>query len=291
MKKLMFVIVTLGIGIAVTQAAEVSSGGSNDPNILALEQKIKQYIEKDGNYQAAITAYAQAARANATVPYYRDQFALLRSVSKMQAALAKEPLAEKWKAYAEAVRVYHYNKGFYQAALAVDDAAYTKFKDPASAVHKIETLLMIGQDAQAQPLVASLSQASGDAVPARWQTLSQVVLAHTGQADKALASMANLKIDPKVNSAGLFDVARVYKAAAKTDEALSCLRMFLEHTVPTEMATSRNMITLCADFQDLQNQDAFKAVLATQSKVAQSGCTGGSSCSSCALKDKCSSGH
>jgi hypothetical protein len=49
------------------------------------------------------------------------------------------------------------------------------------------------------------------------------------------------------------------------------------------------MITLCADFRDLHDQEAFKTVLATQSKVAQSGCTGGSSCSSCALKGKCSS--
>jgi hypothetical protein len=51
------------------------------------------------------------------------------------------------------------------------------------------------------------------------------------------------------------------------------------------------MITQCADFRDLQGQEAFKTVLATQSKIAQSDCTGGSSCSSCSLKDKCASGH
>ncbi|MBP7050975.1 MAG: tetratricopeptide repeat protein [Phycisphaerae bacterium] len=289
MRRLVLVALTIGMGIGVARAAEVRADSPNDPNALALEQKVRQYIETDQNYQAAVTAYAQAARANPAVQYYRDQFALLRSVAKMQAALASESVPEKWKAYADAVRVYHYSKGYYQAALKVDQAAQAKFNDPSVAIRKIETLLLVGQDGQAQPLVQSLSQAAPAALPARWQTLRAVVLSHTGQTDQALAAVANLQINAKTTPASLFDLARIYKASAKVDEALNCLRLFLEHTVPTEMATSRNMITLCADFRDLHDQEAFKTVLTTQSKVAQSGCTGGSSCSSCALKGKCSS--
>lgn len=288
MRRVMFVALTMSTMLAVARAAQTSSDIPNDPNALALEQKVKQYIEKDANYQGALTAYAQAARANPAVQYYRDQFALLRGVSKMQAALASETLPEKWKTYAEAVRVYLYAKGYYQAALAVDQAARAKFSDPYVNVATIETLLLVGQDSQVQPLAQSLSQVTGVAIPPRWQTLRPVVMAHTGQADQALAAVAGVKVDPAMDPASLFDLARIYKAAAKKDDALSYLRLFLEHTPPTEMATSRNMITLCADFRDLQDQDAFKTVLATQSKVTQSGCTGGASCSSCALKGKCS---
>ncbi len=289
MKTPLFVVLMLSMGLHIASTAEVKSVIPNDPVVQALEQQVRQYIEQEQNYQAAVTAYAQAARKNPTDAYYRNQFALLRSVAKMQAALASETLPEKWKTSAEPVRTYLYSRGFYQAALAVDQAAYEKFKDLPSAVQKLESLLMVGQATHAQSFVQSLNPTTGTAVPSRWQTLRLVAMAHTGRAPEALAATADVKINPQDNLNGLFDVARICKAAGKTDEALSALRLFLEHTVPSEMATSQNMITLCADFKDLQDKEAFKSVLATPSKVSQSGCSGGSSCATCALKDKCAS--
>jgi len=288
MKMRMLVVVTLGVvGIPLAHAAEVGAQTPSDPVAQALEKQVRQFIEQDQNYQAAVTAYAQAARTHPTDAYYRDQFALMRSVAKLQAALAGEPVAEKWRVSAEAVRAYLYSRGFYQAALAVDQAAYERFKDLPSAARKLESLLLAGQDSQAQSFVQSLGQIAADAAPARWPTLCAVALARSGKTAEALAAVADVKVNPQENLTSLFDLARVFKAAGKTDDAMYALRLFLEHTVPTEMATSQSMITLCADFKDLQGQEQFKTVLATQSKVAQSGCTGGSNCSTCALKGKC----
>lgn len=279
------VITTLGTSWAADEIKDMST----DPKAQAVEKQVRQLIDKNQDYKAAVLAYAKAARANPTEQHYRNQFALARSVAKMEAAMAKEPVAAKWKGYAEAVRTYLYGKGCYQAALAVDQAAWEKFKNAATGVLKIETLLLIGQEAQAKEVAATVTKAEPETVPARWQTLQPVLLAHTNQVDQALAAVADITIDPKQDPTCLFDLARIYKAANKTDEALGTLRLFLEHTIPTEMATSRNMIALCADFQDLKDQDAFKTVLATESKIAQSDCTGGSSCSSCSLRGKCSS--
>lgn len=288
MKMRMLVVVTLGmVVIPLARAAEVSVQTPSDPVAQALERQVRQFIEQEQNYQAAVTAYAQAARTHPTDTYYRDQFALMRSVAKLQAGLASEPVAEKWRVSAEAVRAYLYSRGFYQAALTVDQAAYERFKDLPSAARKLETLLLVGQDAQAQEFAQSLGQVAADAAPARLQTLRAVALARSGKTAEALAAVADVKVNPQEDCAGLFDLARVFKAAAKTDEAMQALRLFLEHTIPTEMATSQSMITLCADFKDLQGQEPFKTVLATQSKVAQSGCSGGASCSTCALKGKC----
>ena len=275
--------------LATLMAAEATSETMpTNAETLALEQQVKQLIEQDHNYKAAVMAYAKAARAHPTETYYRSQFALLRSVAKMQAALATEPVAEKWQGYAQAVRTYLYGKGFYNAALALDEAAYTKFTDVTSASKKLETLLMLGKNEDAATLARGLEATE---TSTRLNTLKPVALARSGQVDQAVAAVDDLTVDANKDPYALFDLARVSQAAGKQDEAFSYLKLFLEHTVPTEMATSRNMITLCQDFSPLHDQEAFKTVLTTESKVAQSSCSGGSSCSSCSLKGKCSSSH
>ena len=289
MKTIGLLAILLSMPLASLWAAEVTSESMpSDATTLALEQQVKQLIEEQQDYKAALMAYAKAARANPTEAYYRNQFALLRSVGKMQAAMAAEPVAEKWQGYAEAVRNYLYGKGFYEAALAVDSAAYEKFSDVSSGSKKLESLLMLSKNDEAAALASGLEATE---TSTRLATLKPVALARNGQVDQAVAAVEDLTIYADKDPYALFDLARISQAAGKQDEAYSYLKLFLEHTVPTEMATSRNMISLCDDFSSLHEQEAFAAVLATESKVAQSDCSGGSSCGSCSLKGKCSSSH
>lgn len=279
----------LSLPLATLWAAEATSEAMpSDAKTVALEEQVRQLIEEQQDYKAALMAYAKAARANPTETYYRSQFALLRSVGKMQAAMGTEPVAEKWQGYAEAVRNYLYGKGFYQAALTVDTAGYEKFNDVSHGSKKLETLLMLNKNDEAATLAQGLEATE---TSTRLATLKPVALARAGQVTQAVAAVEKLTINADKDPYALFDLARISQAAGKQDEAYSYLKLFLEHTVPSEMATSRNMINLCEDFSALHDQEAYVTVLATESKVEQSDCSGGSSCGSCSLKGKCSSSH
>lgn len=289
MKTLALITLMLSIPLTGLMAAEATSDPMpSDAETLALEQQVKQLVNENQDYKAALTAYATAARANPTQMYYRNQFALLRNVTKMQKALATEPVAEKWQGYAEAVRNYLYGKGFYQAALVVDTAAYEKFSDVSSGSKKLETLLMLSKNDEAAALAQGLEATE---TSTRLATLKPVALACSGKVEQAVAAIEPLTINANKDPYALFDLARISQAAGKQDEAYSYLKLFLEHTVPSEMGMSRNMIDLCKDFSGLHDQEAYATVLATESKVEQSSCSGGSSCSSCSLKGKCSSSH
>ena len=292
MKSRRLVLITLCFSLSCAWAAEVATDTQDNPEIQALEKQVKTLIEDQGNYKDAIMAYAKAARANPTETYYRTQFALLRSVFNMQNAMAKESVLEKWAGYAEAIRAYHYSKGFYKSALTVDKATHAKINNAISGARTLETLLLNKEDDTVKAQITTLLQPTdAEDTPARLTTLRPVALAHLGQTDKAMAAVENITLNPKEDAFCLFDMARIYKAADKQEDVIKMLTLFLEHTVPTEMPTSKNMITLCADFQDMKDQEAFQKMLTTESKIAQSDCTGGSSCGSCSLKGKCSSSH
>ena len=85
--------------------------------------------------------------------------------------------------------------------------------------------------------------------------------------------------------------AAIYKLAGERDKFLACIVKALEHTAPTQMATTRGVVESLAEFQDLMGDEQYIASLQTESKVYQSGCTGGSSCNSCSLKGSCPSSN
>jgi hypothetical protein len=250
------------------------------------EAKIETLIVKDNNLPAAMLEYASAAKANPQEVYYRQQYGILQRVAKMQSLLKTETNPEKWQSYARAIRGFFYSKGYYSVALPIDTEAAGKFNTGEYAANVLETLLLTGKKDEAAKFAADKKPADQTV---RYQTLALVSEAYAGKTKEAVENLQTVKIDPKVDYESYFDYARIYNAANDKEKALSNLKVFLESTPPTEMPSARQMITRSADFASLAGSEDFKKVLATESKVAQSGCTGGSSCGSCKLKDKCSS--
>ena len=260
---------------------------TSDPAQQKIDKQVKQLITEKQDFKAALMVYAKAARANPSSVYYKNQFALLRRIIKMNRALTVETNPKKWTSYAKAVRSYYYTQGYYTQALELDMQAFKKFPEPSFAVNKLESLLLLNKNQQAAELLTHNSLKANTDM--RLSTLRLVCLSRTNQTDKALASAESIKIDPRKYPETLLDLARVYKAANKDKLAMACLKQFLEHTVPTALPGMRRMAENCTEFNTLLNTKSFQAVLATQSKVSQSGCTGGSSCASCKLKSKCAS--
>jgi hypothetical protein len=286
MKKQFIAILALVIIAHLAIAEQPAGTPVKDEQLLKFEAKVETLIVKDNNVPAALLEYASAAKANPQVVYYRQQYAILQRVAKMQSLLKTETNAEKWKSYAKAIRGYFYSKGYYSASLPIDMEAANKFNSGEYAANALETLLLTGKKDEA-------AKFSSDKKPAdktvRYQTLALVSEAYAGKTKETMENLQTVKIDPKVDYESYFDYARIYNAANDKEKTFSNLKAFLESTPPTEMPSAHEMITRSADFASLSGSEDFNKVLATESKVVQSGCTGGSSCGSCKLKDKCPS--
>ncbi|HAL45219.1 MAG: hypothetical protein A2Y12_04560 [Planctomycetes bacterium GWF2_42_9] len=282
-KYLLISVVVLASQIALAeQAAPVLM---ND-QITQLEAKVENLIVNDHNFTAALNEYVAAAKANPQEVYYRQQYAVLQRVVKMQNLIKTEINLEKWKSYAKAIRGYYYNKGFYSEALAIDLQAANKFNTGEFAANALETMLLNGKNAEA---VKFIEEKKTEDKIVRYETLSLAAQALNGKAKESVDALQTVKIDPKLDSKSYFDIARIYNAAGDKEKTLANLQLLLENTLPSEIEAERLMIKRTADLASLNGSDDFTKVLATQSKVEQSGCTGGSSCGSCKNRSKCSS--
>jgi tetratricopeptide (TPR) repeat protein len=267
-------------------AEEAPKAAPADPQILKLETTVESLIVEKKDYALALNEYATAAKANPQATYYREQYAVLQRVIKMKKLLAEETNPEKWKSYAKATRSYVYNKGFYSEALETDRAAANKFDSGDYAANLLETLLLTGQNEEAAKFAESKQPADKTI---RYQTLIAVVSARAGKTAEAVEAIKAVEVNPKTNPASYFDSARVYWAAGDKDKAMASLKTLLEHTPPSETPGVQEMIKRSVEFAPLRDSEELKVVLATESKVTQSGCTGGSNCGSCSLKNKCPS--
>jgi hypothetical protein len=286
MKKQFIAILALVIIAQLAIAEQPASALAKDEQLLKFEAKIETLIVQDNNLPAALLEYASAAKANPQEVYYRQQYGILQRVTKMQSLLKTETNPEKWQSYAKAIRGYFYSKGYYSVSLPIDIEAAGKFNTGEYAANALETLLLTGKNDEAAKFAADKKPADKTV---RYQTLALVSEAYTGKTKEAVENLQTVKIDPKADYESYFDYARIYNAANDKEKTLSNLKVFLESTPPTEMPSAREMIIRSGGFASLSGSDDFKKVLATESKVVQSGCTGGSSCGSCKLKDKCPS--
>jgi len=284
MKKCFIAICVLFIAVQVT-LAETPAAAPNE-QIAKFEANIEKLIVTDHNLSAALKEYVDAAKANPQEVYYRQQYAVLQRVIKMQTLLTTEMNLEKWKSYAKAVRGYFYSKGFYSEALPLDLKAANKFDTADYAANVVETMLLTGKTADAAKFLAGKKPADSSV---RYQTLALTVQALDGKAKEAVDALQAVKIDPKMDSKSYLDAARIYNAAGDNAKTLSNLQLLLENTLPSEIAAERIMIAKTADFAALQTADDFKKVVATASKIQQSSCTGGSNCATCKSRDKCAS--
>jgi hypothetical protein len=285
-KTILLMILFLAVHFVLAET-ETPKPSVDESKIAQLETNVEEWIVQKKEYSSALQEYATAAKANPQVPYYRDQYAILRRVIKLKQLLAEETNAEKWKSYSVAVRAYYYSKGYYSESQELDLATAKKFETAEFAVNVLETLLMTDQNEEA---VKFLETQKFTEKPVRYQTLEAVLLARTEKTEEALNAVKTIQLVPKTNAMSYFDLARVYWAAGDKEKAFSSLTVLMEHTAPSEQPVVQILIQRSREFAPLQGTEEMKTILATKSKVSQSGCTGGSSCGSCSLKDKCASG-
>lgn len=240
---------------------------------------------KKGDFDGALKAYGEAARADSETVKYRQQFMLLRKVMKLRTAISKQEDPKKWQKMAVTLRNYYYSHRLYPELLNLAQKMYERKKSPASATLLADAQLILGKNEAAVRVLQSLNV---DNMSLHSKVLLGVGLGRLKKVDEASALLKKVNIPDGARPRFLYDVARLQVLCGNLEGGMATLTTALESTSPKGLESFKNFIRNTADFQSLPAPANLAAVLKTESKVKESACSSGSSCGSCPKRGSCS---
>jgi len=236
-----------------------------------------------GQFADALESFANAARADRTNPEYLQHYALLRRVVDLRARLTTEDNPQRWQYMAKGLRAFYAGEGLLAELLKLDQELHRRSGTAESAALLGETQLEMGQNAEA---VQTLSL-EPDKASETTRALLGVAQARTGNGEAARQTAAKLVLPPGADVQMSYAAARLQAAAGDRAQALALLTSCFEATAPSQTEGFKKHAAQCAEFAALRGTPQFAAVLETKSKVAESKCSGGSSCAGCPMAGKC----
>jgi len=247
-----------------------------------------QKLLADGDLPQALKSYVTAVKLDRDNQQYLQQYMLVRRAVALQHALAKEADPRKWEDSALALRSFLNAQGLHAQTLRWDQALFDRSKTADNAMQLAETLLALERNDEATKILADLG-------PQRATTASQAMLAvaltRQGELDQAKEIARSVKLQTSEEPGTLFMVARMYAAVGNADQARSVLTQCYEAVPPSRLDSLKSHTRQCKDFASLLALASFATVLKTESKVTESKCSGGSSCSTCPMRGNCGPGE
>jgi tetratricopeptide (TPR) repeat protein len=241
---------------------------------------------KKGELFEALKAYADAIRSDRSNQQYVQQFMLVRQAYTLQDALEKETDSPRWLQYAQALRSFYVEQGVYPQALIWDKEIHQREGSAGSAVQLAEMQLALDKNSDAAQTLTAME--SGKATTATRALLS-VALARQGEMDRAREIAESIKVPEDSGPGTLYCVARANVAVGNKDQALVLLTRCFEATPPSRLDVLKSHAKKTPEFVPLASSARFSEVLATESKIAESKCSGGSSCAGCPMRGQCAS--
>jgi tetratricopeptide (TPR) repeat protein len=242
---------------------------------------------KKADFDGALKAYAIAARDSADNTEYRDQYMLLRRVTKMREAITKEENPKKWMQLAAALRSFYYSNELYEEVLKLARQMNEKEKTIDTAVVLADAYLALGQNPEAEKALGTLDR---KALTPQAQALYGIALARQKKADEAKTVLGEIAVPEKASPRLLLDLARLKVACGDVQGGISSLTTAFESTPPSALPSIKAYAAKSVEFEALAKSDQFNKALNTDSKVKESSCSGGSDCGSCPSRGKCPSG-
>lgn len=256
---------------------------ANDAVRAAASFKRGTELLQKGEFENALQAWADAARADSANADYRNEYAVLRRVIMLRKALDKESNPTKWQTDAQAVRSFYYARELYSEAATLDQQAHERFKNADTATLLGESLLALDRDADAERVLAGVNP-----LPPKGNLLLGLAQARTGKLDEAKKAAVELKLPADADASLLIIAGRLEAAVGRSDSALGLIKRALETTRPSQIEAVRAQVAKFKEFSSISETADFKTALATASKVSESKCSTGKDCGSCASKTKCS---
>lgn len=273
---------TIGITFLVcTILAMPALAGDANKAAQAFEEG-KQLVAK-ASFDDAIRAFATAAKADPDNKAYRDEYALLRRIIKMRQTLAKERNEEKWETTAYALRSFYYENNLYEEALAVDKMFHERQNTPDTAARLAETLLELGRNSEA---VDVLSAVDADHATLATRALLGIAYAREGRHGEAREIARSCEAPEGTGPGELMFLARLYTLEGDNADAMAALTRCFEGVPPSRLDAFKQRAKAHPDLTVLTRHVGFPNVLATASKIQESGCSGGASCATCPHRGK-----
>ena len=240
-------------------------------------------LEK-GSFQEALQAYSTAVRAERTNQEYGQQFMLVRRVIALREALAREQDAQRWLKIAQSVRSFYISQGIYSEALSVDEKTHARLNTASSAGQLAETQLAMGRDAEASSVLSSLPPEKATTAT---QALLGIAVARQGRVDEAQSIGEAIARSDSSDPGTLYSLARLQAVVGNHGAAFGLLTRCFEAVPPSRLKDLKTHAKQTPELAALASTDGFAAALQTKSKVAESKCSGGSSCAGCPMRGGC----
>jgi tetratricopeptide (TPR) repeat protein len=241
---------------------------------------------RQGEFQQAIGALAQAARTERGNQEYLSRYMMVRQIMQLQEGLETETNPARWEYSARALEHFYRTERMHDEALALSRRKFERLQDARSAATLAETQLAMSKPADALATLESLGDEK--ATPAT-KSLQAIALAHLDRMEEARQVAQTVELPEQTGPGVLYSAARMYAATGSSDRAVETLRRCFEQVPAGQLDAFKDHARNCADFANLAPTAQFASVLKTASKIPESKCSGGTTCAGCPMRGKCPS--
>lgn len=241
-----------------------------------------------GDFEGAMQALAAAARSERSNQEYLQRFMMVRQVVMLREMLDDEKEPPRWHNMAQALRTFYLSEGVYSEALSLDKKIHAELQTATSAAQLAETQLAMDKADDAAEVLAALGPEK--ATPAT-QALHGIALARQGRIDQAKKISDQIAGFDGDDPGTLYSLARMQAAVGKQKEAAGLLVRAFEATRPSQLGGLKTHAKQSPEFAVMATTDTFSLALKTESKIAESKCSSGSSCAGCPMRGGCPSGQ
>ncbi len=240
-----------------------------------------------GDFDGALKAYQQAAKAEPENQEYKIKALVVERVQEMRGSLDQTADSEKWLKLAQALHNFYDENDLNNESLALAMKAQVKLNSPESAAMLARSRLALGMNSEAASGLREVPEAN---VTEEIRVLLALAMSRQGQLDDARKVVKSMKMPEKADCRFSFDLARVQARLGLADDALQNLTCALENTPPPDLERVKSRVRVCEDFAALRENPGYAKALESKSKLA--GCA--ADCGKCPMKDKgkeCPSGQ
>jgi tetratricopeptide (TPR) repeat protein len=242
----------------------------------------------ESDFSGALRAYAEASRAAPDNEEYVQKFMLVRRVIVTRKQIAQESDPAKWRYLAKALHSFYSANRLYDELLSLDQQMHAIFGTSATAMTLAETHIAMDNYEAA---VKTLRELDSDQITDASNVLLGIALAHTNKKDEAQEIADDLLLPEDTSPRKLYNAARLHGMLGEAEKAAGYLVGCFESLPPSRIEAFKEHARSCVEFEGINQTEAFKTAMTTESPIHESACSGGSSCAGCPLRGNCPSGQ
>lgn len=243
-----------------------------------------QKLLSEADFEGALNAYSEAVEKDPANQEYKAEYQILSRILNMRSKLTEEKDMQRWETMLRGLHSYYCNNKLFKESKALDQQLYRRRQNEASAVMLAETQLELAEDEAVEQLLKVFIKKGATDYS---RMLYGIALARQGKMDAARELLKEKPVGDDAKLGDRFQCARLYAALGDKDEVMRRLKSVFESVPPSQLSKIKNYVKETKDFGPYTASNQFAVVMATESQVPESRCSGGASCGSCPSASSC----